>query len=279
MTRRRGITGAIAAAATAAVVGLYALVGGGVDTAGSPLSYNQATQLKDSGDTLFIQALSWWPSCSNPTSLPSTREASLRNADAAGLDIAGYILLDSHSTGAQAVDRAYDGIPFDLWNRLKFAAVDFEIPTECYNTGTRIERDTICDALDELSRLGMPRVLYTSYGEWGSRLDPPDPLGCPDTYLWLANWDNDPESSNFDRHPFGGWQASDVVIKQYTGNTNKYGVYVDQNSYVRPFPWEPPVWTCGPDGDAWNSEYSLWFFNGSHFYDPKTGKHEFAPEC
>lgn len=284
----KGIKGLIASAATAAVVGAVALLGGfsgeAIDTAGSPISVAQAQQLKDSGVTLVGQALSWWPSCSRPTTLPSTREGNLRNVAAVGLQTFGYILVDSHSTGKEAVDRAYDGLPRDVWNNLQFAAIDFEIPTECYNAGTRISRDVVCDALDELSRLGAPRVLYTSFGEWTSRIDPPGAPGCSDTYLYVASWGTPPDLADFNGHPFGGWQPSDIIMKQYSGDTTKFNVTFDRDSYDAsvPFPWfrnRPAYspWSCGPDGDAYNSELKLWFFNGAHIYDPAVDKHYVDP--
>lgn len=281
-----GSGGAIILAATLVLSGIFG--GNAVDTAGSSLSPAQAQALKAAGDTLVIQALSWWPSCSNPTNLPSSRVDTLRTAQAAGLDIGGYILLDNHSTGAEAVDRAYNGIPTDLWNSLQFAAIDFEIPGDCWNASTRIPETTICDALDELSRLGAPRLLYTSYGEWGSHLDPSNPLGCPNTYLWLASWNGDP-NVDFDNHPFGGWQASDVVIKQYTGNTSVDGFYVDNDSMsLTPFPWltPPPVvqytqWgNCDSvHGDVWNIEIQRWVFPGSLLFDPNTNTFASSPNC
>lgn len=291
MSTRKTISGVVAAGITAAVVGAYALFGGGgangraFDTAGSDVSVEQAQAIVASGVTLGGQALSWWPSCSHSTTLPSNREANLRNMAAGGLATFAYILVDSHSTGAEAVDRAYNGIPRDVWNNLQFAAIDFELPTDCYNAGTRISRDVVCDALDELSRLGAPRVLYTSYGEWGSRLDPGNPLGCPNTYLYVASWGTPPELLDFNGHPFGGWQSSDIIMKQYTGDTNLFNVYVDNDSFDSsvPFPWfvqAAPVyspWSCGPDGDAYNSELKLWFFNGAHIYDPEVDKHYVDP--
>lgn len=285
-----GSGGAIILAATLLASGIFG--GKAVDTAGSSLSLAQAQQLKADGTSLVIQALTWWPSCSNPTTVPSSSVDTLRNAKSVGLDIGGYILLDASSTGAEAVDRAYNSIPNDLWNQLDFAAIDFEIPqgdgTYCYSGGTRISEQTVCDALDELSRLGAPRLLYTSYGEWGSHLEPSNPLGCPNTYLWLASWNGDP-NVDFDNHPFGGWQASDVVLKQYTGNVNKYGFYVDLDSMpVGGFPWLTPVpvvqytqWgACDSvHGDVWNIETKRWVFQGSLEYDPLTDTFASPPTC
>lgn len=267
-----------------------AVVGGSrlaVDTAGAPVSLSQAQELKADGTTLLVQALTWWPSCGKPTSQPSTRVDSLRNADSAGLDIAGYLLLDTQSSGAEAVDRARQGIPDDLWAKLKFVAIDFEIPGECWSSGTVIPYQTISDALDELERLGKPRVLYTSYGEWTGHLVPGNPPAPPRTYLWEASWDGQPDV-DFDRHPFGGWTAQDVVLEQYSGNTVRSGVYVDLDAMsAERFPWEDvPVadagcatgtyeWSPGEcaswNGGAWVSPLRVFVPNACLWFDRTTG--------
>ena len=127
---RRGIGAAVAVALVAgAYIGVdkYA-----VDTAGDHVSAAEAQQLKAEGVDLFIQALTWWPRCSQPASVPWTRVESLRNAKDAGIGIAGYFLVDPHTSGRYAVDRAHEGVPDDIWDALEFVALDFEVQAECY---------------------------------------------------------------------------------------------------------------------------------------------------
>lgn len=286
------IKASIVAGVVAVVMGVVLLVNGptgpAVDTAGAQLTVAQAQQMKSEGKVMFITALTWWPSCHAKTTVPWVSEGNLRIAKDNGLRIGGYILLDAQESGADAVDRAYQSIPSDLWNQLDFAAIDFEIPVDgCFDSGIRITRDTVCEALDRLSYYGAPRLLYTSFGEWGSRLSPPGAQGCPSTYLWLANWDNDPTGANFDRHPFGGWQDSDVLIKQFTGDTTVAGIDVDSDQILRPLPWltttetttiPTTLWQCGPDHDAWYPS-PLWHFSDGHVYDPALDQHMDVPSC
>lgn len=266
---------ALAAAAGVAFGAAVAFLGVGsaVDTAGSPVTQAQAQELRADGTTLLVQALTWWPRCGAPTTQPSTRVETLRNADSAGLGIAGYVLLDPYSSGAQAVDRARQGIPDDLWAKMKFVAIDFEIPGECWNTGTVIPYGTITDALDELERLGKPKVLYTSYGEWTGHLLPSNPPHPPDTYLWEASWDGNPDV-DFNRHPFGGWTTDDIVMEQYDGNQKYAGVFADPDSMsAERFPWEepappaPPVPVCA-SGDAEWSPGECAHFDGTAWVSP-----------
>lgn len=238
MKGKKGIAGGIVAMAgatvLAAALGLFS--GNAVDTAGSPLSIEQAQQLHAQGVSLFMQALSWWPHYGAKTTIPSTRIDSLRNARTGGMRTGGYILLDPYSSGAEAVHRALDGLPNDVRSNLVVVAIDFEIPGEAWSAGVQIPYQTIVDALDELEREGFQRVLYTSAGEWTGHLSPANPPKPERTYLFNASWDGNPNTLL--PYPFGGFTEADVILKQYHGDTNLAGVTVDLDSSPEIFPWE-----------------------------------------
>lgn len=258
-----GVAGAIGAVALAAAAALGVFNGNAVDTAGSPLSIDQANAAKSSGVQLFIQSSTWWPSCSGPASTPSTAQGSLDNAQAVGLSQGGYFFITPGVTGAQAVDLAYNGIGSGRWQRSRFQALDFEIPDVCY-PNTKISIGQICDAMDALSAKGAPRVIYTSYHEWVDHLG--NPQHCPNTYLWNAGWDGDPATPL--PLPFGGWTAADVVIKQYHGDTTMNGLSVDLDStdVSGVFPWEmqqgPTVLTPPDPLPAYVSGITVHFSDG-----------------
>lgn len=266
MNLRQGVTAAITTAVITVVVAL-GFHFGAVDTAGAPVSLAQAQELKANGVTLFVQALTWWPSCSHAATIPNTRVASLTNAQLAGMGIAGYFLVDSTLNGAEAVDLAVKDLPRELFDSLQFVAIDFEIPGECYAAGTRIPLSTVQEAADRLAQYGKPCVIYTSYGEWGSRMtpqDPPHPVGC---YLWEASWDQNPDV-DFTRHPFGAWSPEDIVLEQFNGGTSIANVYVDLDSLsIKPFPWLSP---CVGGDPCWQPKDASWHFTSGWRYVPGT---------
>lgn len=79
-----------------------------------------------------------------------------------------------------------------------------------------IEAD-IMDSLDEIRRAGLQCGIYTGAWFWKQYL--PTFTPGPGVRLWLANYDNDPETYSAD---FGGWRYCSV--KQYQGGASLAGV-------------------------------------------------------
>lgn len=236
-----------AAAAALAVAGGTQLV---VDSQ-DHITTDEAKALKAEGAEILIQGITYWSPCREPAKVNSNANTSLRNAQAVELRTAAYILVDPHSTGREAVDRAKAAVSPEVWDALEFVAVDFEVPAECY-PAFRIPVETIYQATDYLRELGKcvtwtdgvcKAVLYTSCGEWHSRLFPSNPLKPSNTVLWNASWDGNPDI-DYARCQFGSFRTDEVYIEQWSGGTVIGGVHVDQNTLVvfePPVPQPPPI--------------------------------------
>lgn len=194
----------------------------GVDSSYDSLTLNEARCLKTRGIHIFVQALTALPR----TGLhqPSARISNLRNADAVGLQTAGYLLIGPGMTGKQAVAEARRNIPMLVWNRLKFVAVDVEV--------TGIDDTQVLAALREVERLGRVAVVYTSWNTWNTMIVPRNSTLIADHGygVWNASWDNHP-GINFTYLPFGGWSPADVIGEQWSGGTLICGQSVDQNTF------------------------------------------------
>jgi hypothetical protein len=191
-----------------------------VDSSYDQLTIDEARCLKRGGCYGFVQCLLALPT--RGPEHPASRVASLENAIAAGLEVYGYVLVGSQLPGGQYIDMARQGVPDGVWDALGFVAVDIETP----NVNVQQARE----AFDRLRHYGQPvDVLYTSYHAWTSLVFPRNDktLAQRGVKLWAAEWDNLP-APDLD-YLYGGWQQSDVVIKQYTGGSMKCGQYVDNN--------------------------------------------------
>jgi hypothetical protein len=206
-----------------------------VDSSYDLLTWAEARCLKENGWPLFVQCLLALPR-TGPEQ-PRYRIASLRNAQQEHLSIAAYIVIGSTLPGAKYVDLARAGVPNDLWDALKFVAVDVEVPG--------IQAEEIWGALTRLQELGKDWAIshedvseagiYTSYNIWLNYVSPSNPMGFSGAGVWLWNgyWDGDPDV-DFASLPFGGWTSEQVALEQWSGGTHICGQFVDRNTIVHP---------------------------------------------
>jgi len=260
----------------------------GFDSSYDLLTAESAEAIHQAGVQVYVQALTALPY--SGIEQPRYRIESLRNAQAAGLKVAGYALIGGEMSGRDYMDYAREGVPDDLWDALAFVAVDFEVRSATY--------ETVLGALDRTAELGKGRVLYTNYNSWVSYLgNPPIPAY---TWLWNAYWDNNADL-DYERLTFGGPHPLDAVIgEQWSGGVNANGQAVDRDIFrewlVQPVPTpapestpvptptlvpvEPPV--CGPA--FYTREQALWsltvfqFFYGVQIADPSVGPNSILPE-
>lgn len=234
-----------------------------------------ADGIEGTGDDvkLVITGLTYWSPCSQEPRVNGNSADSLKNVQTAGIDSAGYFLVSPHESGRQAVDRAMASVPREVWDKLEFVAVDFEVPTECYPQFA-VPYETIVDASNRLIELGKcvqwydgtcRSVIYTSCGEWTSRLDNGTRPKPPNSLLWNASWDGNPDI-DYARCQFGGYTVDEVLIEQYNGGTMIAGVHVDSNTYVvreLPAPPEPDDEECG--SVFYSREQALWATTAAGF--------------
>ena len=204
-----------------------------IDLSYDDISLSQAQAFYAQGHRLAIQCLLAAPP--GQFEQPAHRVTNLRNLVAAGFIVAGYVALRPESSGSIAIDRAYVGMPADLWARLHFVAVDVEIPSLTLNH--------VLQALSRLHTLGKHvEVVYTNYNTWHDHMG--NPPGPSQSMLWNASWDNDPDV-DFLRLPFGGWTMERLCGEQYAGASVINGVEVDSNVFRKSFlpalPEPPPV--------------------------------------
>jgi hypothetical protein len=196
-----------------------------VDSSYDYLTAYETQCLKDSGVSLFIQCL-----LALPYSGPEQPRACIPNlyaAQARQLDIGGYIAIGSQLPGAAYVDMARERMPNDLWDALKFVAIDVEVQG--------IAEREVVEAVSTVAQLGQRAVIYTSHNIWTNYVTPSNSfllstLGVP---LWNAFWDGDPDV-DFSNLPFGGWMLKQVALEQWSGGTNVCGQFVDRNTIVHP---------------------------------------------
>lgn len=183
------------------------------------LSPERAAGLNAEGYKLWVQC-AW-----TAAEAPSTRVTNLRNAYNAGMAIAIYISLSSAQSGAYHFAKGIEGIPADLWDALKFIAIDVELPGIRY-------RD-IKEALEQCRAWGKKPVVYTNYNSWRNHVEPSNPPaprwddGVAE--LWNAFWDVNPDV-DFPSLPFGDWTPDEVLMEQWSGGTSISDVFVDQNT-------------------------------------------------
>ena len=187
-----------------------------------------------------IVGLTYWSPCGQPVKVNPNAEDSLRSFQAVGIETYGYALVDSHLSGTASQEKARSAVKDQaVWNEVNWVAPDFEIPSECYVGGTRVPYQTIVDAGNYWRAEGKcvqwhdgcRSVLYTSCGEWTSRLPPGNLPKPPMTVLWNASWDNDPDI-DYERCPFAGYSIDEVLVEQWSGGTVIAGVHLDQNTMV-----------------------------------------------
>lgn len=191
-----------------------------VDASFDPLTAIEALCLANSDTPLFAQCL--WTA----TTTPAPRVISLREASNAGLMTAGYISLNRHGRGAYHIDRGREGVPDDLWQALKFVAVDIELD------GIRVEE--IVAACERVVTLGQRPIIYTNYNTWTSKIIPAnsDVLARLGILLWNAYWDLHPDI-DFPQCRFGGWRDDQVMLEQWSGGAHVCGTFVDRNTVIR----------------------------------------------
>lgn len=280
-----------------AFLALLGIVAGGtytaVDTVGSG----------PSGDhVLTVHALTWWPQCSRPPSHPGAELDNIQADIDAGKPVAGYFLIapplsfgladtpaNEVEAGKRSADIAREGLPQDVWDRLLFVSGDTEVPSVC-SPDYDIPIATVNAAMAEMAALGKclggisepcVQVNYTSPGEWLSHVRPYGDNPFPaNTMLWLADWDGDPSFASFNRHPFGGLTADDIILKQHSGGTLYNNVSVDLDSidvsqaiFATPVPTPTPTATPEPRScpvDAthadWGGDCAEW--NGGAWVSP-----------
>lgn len=238
---RKAVAGGIVAAALGAA-GVYTQLTPGVDSYGG-LTVEEATQMAAEGVGVYVQPLSAFPV--GGLVQPADRIPSLRNAQQAGLQTAGYALVDCDRDGASDMDFARAGVPDDIWDSLLFVAVDVEV--SCNRVD---EVNTACERLAELGKT--PCVVYSSWGAWKGYLgDAPHPPGA---LLWNAFWDDNPDF-DFERFPYGGWTIDEVLGEQFQGSTDLQGnltmvagQLVDKNVFrlelLNPPVIQPPPCDC-----------------------------------
>ena len=211
----------------------------GVDSSYDRLTYEEAVALREEGVTVFVQALTAFPS--SGLHQPANRVISLRNAHDAGLAIAGYALVgDLSYSGRASIDLARVGVPDDLWDALIFVAVDIE--------PSGYSMFEVEQALFQLDAIGKPMVIYTNCGTWYDKLgNPRRPEGA---LLWHAYWDNSPDFDFANRpswcRDFGGFQPDEVIGEQWSGGLYVRGQSVDRNIFravVLPAPTPEPTLT------------------------------------
>jgi hypothetical protein len=188
----------------------------GVDSSFDLLSPQEARRLVDAGVRVFAQCL--WTG----EQAPSVRVESLRNAQAVGLILIGYIAVSPGRIGRQHVDIARDGIPDDLWAALVKTPIDVELEGLNYQTH-------VIQAHDRAAELGKAWDTYTSYYFWENVLH--FPARRPGTGLWNALWDLNPDI-DFPSLRYGSWQDHEVWGEQWSGGADVGGQWADQNTFV-----------------------------------------------
>lgn len=266
-----------------------------IDTVGSSPS--------SGGHVLTVHALSWWPACSQPPSHPNSEVANIRTDIDAGKAVAGYFLIappasfgladtpeNEVEAGKRSAHIARENIPDDVWDKLLFASGDTEVPGVCSPTYD-VPIATVNAAMAEMATMkclaNIPepcvQVNYTSFGEWTGHVKPYGDKPFPaNTMLWLAHWNGDPSFASFNQYPFGGLDVSDILLKQYQGDTLYNGVSVDLDSIevdqrvfdgVTPTPTPPseptatPTLAACPAGEAdWGGDCARW--DGGEWVSP-----------
>lgn len=230
------------------------------------ITTDEAKVLKAEGVEMVIMGLTYWSPCSQPSKVNPNANTSLQNLQAVEMRTAGYLLVDPHTSPRESIEKAKRAVAPEVWDKMEWVAVDFEIPAECYPF-YRVPVETVYETLrllrDEYGKcVAWPdgdckSVLYTSCGEWHSRLLPSNPLKPSRTVLWNASWDGNADI-DYSRCQFGGFREDEVLIEQWSGATTIGSVNVDRNTLVtfeRPEP-KPPVITPPSCGCCDTSFYS-----------------------
>ena len=204
----------------------------GVDASFTNATLNRLLLLKGRSVDLFVQCL--WTGAQQP----SVRVTNLRNAISAGLPVAGYISLNAQNDGRWHMESGRAGIPDDIWDQLKFIAVDVELPG--------IQLQNVVSAVGWAISKNKQPIIYTSYNAWRNYVAPGNSsqLAQANIPLWNAYWDDHPDV-DFPSLQYGGWRPDQVWIEQWSGGTDLEGLYVDRNTFVKekvlPAPAPPPT--------------------------------------
>ncbi len=192
-----------------------------VDASYDQLTVDEANCLNQNSWPVYVQCL--WTAVEQP----GPRVISLRTAKNAGLQIAGYISLNSRGWGANHVTAARQGIPDDLWDAMEFVAIDVEL--------AGITETQIFNALLAVDALGKKTTVYTSWHAWHDLVIPRNPtsISAAGYSLWNALWDKNPDF-DFPTLRYGGWKDNQVFMEQWSGGTNVCGQFVDRNTIVNP---------------------------------------------
>ena len=199
----------------------------GVDLSYSRLSLTALENLRRKGAGVIGQCL--WTAAEQP----APRIENLRLAVNEGWPVFGYISINARQEGDWHVGKGCSGVPDDLWNKLRFIAVDVELPG--------IQVTDIIKAVSEVRALGKIAIIYTSSNVWHNYINPSNSTMAAVNYhvpLWYANWNGraaiDPAEITY-----GGWDRITTVGKQYTGGTQvgtwPNAIDVDFNIFDDPF--------------------------------------------
>ena len=138
-------------------------------------------------------------------------EASLHNAQDAGLQIAAYAVLNG-MRGDESIERAKAACGMPWWD-LAFAALDVEV--------RGVTRRIIASAATKVTHGGLRPIIYTGAWFWRGRLGNPDwAAGLP---LWDSRYDGKLDLEFPD--PYGPWTK--IVGKQYEGSNSDLGFNAD----------------------------------------------------
>jgi hypothetical protein len=146
-------------------------------------------------------------------------EATLRNARAAGLFTAGYVVIKPGGA-AWLVNQGRE-IAGGEWLYLQFVAIDVE-------WAITLSEEDVREGVEEVRRLGQKPIIYTYGYYWRELMG--DPHGFSDIPLWDADYPGNGLAKNPTLGmvwPYGGWTKR--AIHQYQNTHTRFGVPVDAN--------------------------------------------------
>jgi hypothetical protein len=103
--------------------------------------------------------------------------------------------------------------------------LDIEMANPYWWTDTKANKGWYEALVNECGRLMIDCGVYSSKSQWTEIFGSSSYSYNPQFPLWWAYYDNKKTFSNFGT--FGGWGAP--YLKQYVGNQNMCGLYVDYN--------------------------------------------------
>lgn len=148
-------------------------------------------------------------------------EQQLRDARAAKIATAAYVVLGFGRSGTEAVNSAA-AASGDEWSHLKFVALDCEVPS--------LTAQEIRDAAKRLTDTHQKPILYTYWKFWH------DTFSNRNDWAHLPLWDARPDHDNsalaWGHHaPYGGWTKR--TGKQYKADDSSLGFLCDRSIFDR----------------------------------------------